>query len=116
MQLFFDAIACGVLAGLTWAGLVWMSPDRPIQTNVGWLQGVGSVAIANLAVWLILSVLGLKMIPVWILLFFGFNALVGRMVFPYYDTIQIPVLWAVLIHPAAIAAIVILLGGALGVI
>jgi hypothetical protein len=116
MQLLFDAIACGLLASSTWAGLVWMSPDQPIQKAVGWLQGFGSVAIANLALWLILVGTGFRLLPVWGLLFFGFNAVIGKLVFPYYENIQIPALWAVLIHPAAIALIIVLLGGALGVI
>ncbi|MEE3715969.1 hypothetical protein V2H45_04315 [Tumidithrix elongata RA019] len=114
MQLLFDAIACGVLAALTWAGLVWMSPAQPIQQRLGWLQGIGSVAIANLALWLILVGIGSKLIPVWVIVLFGFNALIGKLVFPYFGNIQIPTLWSVVIHPAAIALIVVLLGGALG--
>ncbi|CAN1209854.1 DUF1761 domain-containing protein [Tumidithrix helvetica PCC 7403] len=116
MQLLFDAIACGVLAALTWAGLVWMSPAQPIQKSLGWLQGIGSIAIANLAIWLILVGIGLKLIPIWILVFFGFNALLGKLVLPYFGNIQIPALWSVLIHPAAISLIITLLGGALGVV
>jgi hypothetical protein len=52
MHFFFDAIACGLLAALTWMGLVWMSPNHPIESGKAWVQGVGIVVIANIFVWI----------------------------------------------------------------
>jgi hypothetical protein len=114
MQFFIDAIACGLLAGLTWLGLVWMSPDRPIESGKAWIQGVGIVAIANILVWLILAGLNLRLIPLWVIIFLIVNAAIARFGFPLCEGIKIPNIWALVIHPIAIAGISVLLGGAVG--
>jgi len=116
MQIFYDAIACGLLASLTWLGLVWMSPDRPIESGKSWVQGVGTVAIANILLWLVLSVLGLRLIPLWAIVFVIVNAAIARLIFPLCEGIKIPNIWALLIHPIAIATMSVLLGGAVGLL
>lgn len=109
-----DAIACGLLASLTWLGLVWMSPDRPIESGKAWVQGVGIVAIANILVWLALAGLNLRLIPLWIVIFLVVNAAIARLVFPLCEGIKIPHIWSLVIHPVAIAGMSVLLGGAIG--
>ena len=114
MQFLMDAIACGLLASLTWLGLVWMSPDRPIESGKAWVQGVGIVAIANILVWLALAGLNLRLIPLWIVIFLVVNAAIARLVFPLCEGIKIPHIWSLVIHPVAIAGMSVLLGGAIG--
>ena len=114
MQFLMDAIACGFLASLTWLGLVWMSPDRPIESGKAWVQGVGIVAIANILVWLALAGLNLRLIPLWIIIFLVVNAAIARLVFPLCEGIKIPHIWSLVIHPVAIAGMSVLLGGAIG--
>jgi len=111
-----DAIACGLLASLTWLGLVWMSPDRPIESGKAWVQGVGIVAIANILVWLALAGLNLRLIPLWVIIFLIVNAAIARLVFPLCEGIKIPHIWALVIHPVAIAGMSVLLGGAVGLL
>ncbi len=114
MQLLYDAIICGLLTALTWLGLVWMSPDRPIASSQGWVKGVGIVAIANTLAWFLLGLLGLKMIWFWAIFFVLINAAIARLIFPLCQEIRIPPIWAWLIHPLIIAAMSVLLGGAIG--
>jgi hypothetical protein len=114
MQFLFDAIACGLLASLTWLGLVWISPDRLISSGRAWVQGVGIVAIANIFVWIALVGLNIRLIPVWIVSFLLMNAAIARWVFPLCEGIEIPMIWAIAIHPLLIAAMGVLLGGAVG--
>jgi len=114
MQFFLDAIACGLLAALTWMGLVKMSPHQPINSLRAWGQGGGIVAIANIFVWLSLVGLNLRWIPLWAFCFSMINATIARLVFPLFEEIQIPLVWSVIIHPVAIAVMTILLGGAIG--
>ncbi|PZO43708.1 MAG: hypothetical protein DCF19_03505 [Pseudanabaena frigida] len=116
MQLIYDAIACGLLSSLTWMGLVWMSPARPITSGKGWVQGVGTVAIANAFIWILLTVSGLRLIPLWAIVFAIVNASIARLVFPLYEGISIPNIWALLIHPFAISVMIVLLGGAVGLL
>ncbi len=108
-----EAIACGTLSALTWAGLVWMSPNYPVRQFQAWGQGFLIVAIANLLIWVAMASLRFPIV-IWVIGFWFVNALVGKLVLPYLRDIQIPDLWALLIHPVAIAAMNILLGGALG--
>lgn len=114
MQFIFDAIACGLLASLTWLGLVWISPDRPISSGRAWVQGVGIVAITNIFTWIALVGLNLRLIPVWVISFLLMNAAIARLAFPLCEGIQIPLIWAIVIHPILISAMGILLGGAVG--
>lgn len=114
MQLFYNAIACGLLASLTWLGLVWMSPNRPIESGKGWVQGVGTVAIANILIWLVLAGLNLRLIPLWAVIFLIVNAAIARLIFPLCEGIRIPNIWALIVHPVAIAGMSVLLGGAVG--
>lgn len=116
MQFIYDAIACGLLAALTWTGLVWMSPSRPITSSNAWLQGAGIVAIANAFIWVILAGLNLRLILLWIISFLIINAAIARLLFPLCQGIKIPNIWALLIHPVAIASMSILLGGAVGIL
>ncbi|PZU97773.1 MAG: hypothetical protein DCE90_06750 [Pseudanabaena sp.] len=114
MQFFLDAIACGVLAAITWAGLVKMSPHQPISSLKALGQGSGSIAIANIFVWLSLVGLNLRWIPLWAFCFLMVNAAIARLVFPLFEGIQIPLVWSVIIHPVVIALMTILLAGAIG--
>ena len=114
MQLFYNAIACGLLASLTWLGLVWMSPNRPIESGKGWVQGVGTVAIANILIWFVLAGLNLRLIPLWAVIFLIVNAAIARLIFPLCEGIRIPNIWALIVHPVAIAGMSVLLGGAVG--
>ncbi|OIP70470.1 MAG: hypothetical protein AUK48_13700 [Oscillatoriales cyanobacterium CG2_30_44_21] len=114
MQFFWDAIACGLLAALTWAGLVKMSHYQAISSPQAWVQGASTVAIANIFVWLTLVGSNLRWIPIWAFCFLMINAAIARLVFPLIDGIQIPRVWSLLIHPVAIALMTILLGGAIG--
>lgn len=114
MQFLTDAIACGFLASLTWLGVVWMSPYRPIESGKGWVQGVGTIAIANILIWLTLAALNLRLIPIWAIVFLIVNAAIARLVFPLCEGIKIPSIWALVIHPVAIAGMSVLLGGAVG--
>jgi len=114
MHFLYDAIACGFLAALTWMGLVWMSPNRPIESGKGWVQGVGIVAIANTFVWIVLASLNLRLIPLWVIMFLLVNAAIARLLFPLCEGIKIPDIWALGLHPLAIAGMSVLLGGAIG--
>ncbi len=116
MQLFYDGIACGLLAALTWMGLVWMSADRPIGSGKGWVQGVSLVAIANTLIWIVLATLSLRVLALWAVSFLIVNAAIAHLVFPLCEEIKIPSIWAVLIHPVAIATMSVLLGGAVGIL
>ena len=116
MRFFYDAIACGFLAALTWMGLVWMSPDRAIESGKAWVQGVGIVTIANIFVWTVLVGLNLRLIPLWALCFLLINAAIAGWAFPIFEGIRIPKIWALLIHPVAIAGMIVLLGGATGIL
>lgn len=113
MSWLIDAIACGVLSGITWAGLVWMSSNTPIEQPLGWWQGIGAIAISNMVIWLCLASFKPHLI-VWIVVFLVGNALVGKFVLPYCRQVRVPVIWATIVHPVAIATINFLLGGALG--
>jgi hypothetical protein len=113
--MIYDAIACGILAAATWAGLVWMSAERPVSERKSWWLGVCFIAIANGLLWLALSGLQLKLIPLWGVAFFAMGAIMGRVILPLYADIRIPFLWSVILHPTVIAVMVVLLGGALGV-
>ncbi len=115
MLWFIDAIACGILSGLTWAGLVWMSPSTPIEKPLGWWQGVGTIAIANILFWLLLAFFKLQL-GIWVVVFLAGNALVGKFILPFCQQVRIPPIWAVVVHPVAISTIDLLLGGALGAI
>ena len=97
-------------------GLVWMSPNRPIESGKAWVQGVGTVAIANIFIWIILMVANLRSIPLWAICFLIINIAIARLVFPLYEGIKIPNIWALVIHPLAIATMSILLGGAIGIL
>ncbi|MEA5489385.1 MULTISPECIES: hypothetical protein [Pseudanabaena] len=114
MHFFFDAIACGLLAALTWIGLVWMSPNRPIESGKAWVQGGGLVAIANIFVWIALVGLNLRWVPLWAICFLIINTAIASLVFPLCEGIKIPRIWAVVIHPLVIAGMGVLLGGAVG--
>ncbi|MBD2176573.1 hypothetical protein H6F42_06550 [Pseudanabaena sp. FACHB-1998] len=114
MQFFFDAIACGLLAALTWLGLVWMSPERPIESGMAWVQGVGTVAVSNTFVWIVLAGFNLRLIPLWAFIFLVVNAAIAHLVFPLFAGIKIPNIWSLIIHPLAIAGMCVLLGGAVG--
>jgi hypothetical protein len=116
MQIFYNAIACGLLAALTWMGLVWMSPNRPIASGKGWLQGIGIVAITNAFIWIVLAGLNLRLISVWAVSFLVVNAAIAYFVFPLFAAIKIPNIWALVIHPLAIAAMSVLLSGAVGIL
>ncbi len=116
MQSLYNAIACGLLASLTWMGLVWMSSDRPIASGKGWVQGVGVVAIANASTWILLSGLNLRFMALWVISFLVVNAAIAYLVFPLCAEIKIPSIWALLIHPVAIAVMIVLLGGAVGIL
>ncbi len=116
MQLLYNAIACGLLAALTWMGLVWMSSDRPIASGKGWVQGVGVVAIANALIWILLAGLNLRFMALWVISFLVVNAAIAYLVFPLCAEIKIPSIWALLIHPVAIAVMSVLLGGAVGIL
>ncbi|ELS30958.1 MULTISPECIES: hypothetical protein [Pseudanabaena] len=116
MHFFYDAIACGFLAALTWMGLVWMSPDRPIDSGKAWVQGVSLVAIANILMWIVLAGFNLRLIPLWAFCFLGVNVAIAYLVFPLCEGIKIPRIWALAIHPIAIAVMSILLGGAVGIL
>ncbi len=116
MQLFYNAIACGLLTALTWMGLVWLSSDRPIESGKGWVQGVSLVAIANTLIWIVLATLNLRVLALWAISFLIVNAAIAYLVFPLCAEIKIPNIWAVLIHPVAIATMSILLGGAMGIL
>jgi hypothetical protein len=115
MSWFLDAIACGVISGLTWAGLVWMSPSTPIEQPLGWWQGIGAIVIANISIWLGLAFFK-PQLGIWVIIFLAGNALVGKFVLPFCQQVRIPPIWAVVVHPVAIATINMLLGGALGAI
>ena len=115
MSWFIDAIACGVLSGLTWAGLVWMSSSTPIQEPLGWWQGIGAIAISNILFWLGLALFKPQLL-IWIVVFLAGNALVGKFVLTFCQQVRIPPLWSIVVHPVAIATINLLLGGALGAI
>ena len=112
----YHAIACGLLAALTWMGLVWMSNNRPIASGKGWVQGIGIVAISNTLLWMILASLNLRLIPVWAVSFLLVNAAIAHLLFPFCDQIKIPSIWGLLIHPMAIAIMAVLLGGAVGLL
>jgi hypothetical protein len=116
MSWLFDAIACGLLSSLTWSGLVWMSPSSPVPMAEGWLQGIGITAITNMLLWLLLS--GLKPgFLLWLIFFFVCNVLVGILLnSSVCKHINIPNVWALGIHPGAIAVMNVLLGGAMGAI
>jgi hypothetical protein len=116
MQLFYDAMTCGILAALTWMGLVWMSPNRPIQSGQAWVQGVGTVATTNIVAWVLLVTLNLRSLPIWAVVFLLINIAIAGLLFPLYEGIQIPKLWALLIHPLVIAIMTVLLSGAVGAI
>lgn len=116
MRFFYDAIACGLLAALTWMGLVWMSPSRPIESGKDWVQGVSIVAISNIFVWIALVGLNLRWIPLWAFCFLGINAAIASFVFPLCEGIKIPNIWALFMHPLAITTIIVLLGGAVGIL
>lgn len=116
MSLLLDALICGWLSALVWAGLIWMSPHSPILGAVGWLQGGSLIAIANFLTWLLLVGLQLdSVLYLWSFTFFVLNALTG-LLFRFFQEIRTPALWAVLIHPIVISTINVLLGGALGAI
>jgi len=110
-----DAIACGILSALTWAGLVWMSPSELVQGWQAWWQSFVVVAIANALVWIGLASLKLPVV-IWVIAFLGFNVLVSKFVLPYLRNIYIPDTWSLIVLPSAIATMNILLGGALGAI
>jgi hypothetical protein len=112
----YNAIACGLLAALTWMGLVWMSNNHPIASGKGWVQGVGIVAIANTLLWMILASLNIRLIPVWAVSFLLVNAAIAHLLFPFCDQIKIPSIWGLLIHPMAITIMAVLLGGAVGLL
>ena len=112
----YHAIACGLLTSLTWIGLVWMSKDRPIASGRGWVQGIGIVAISNTFLWIVLSSLNLRLIPVWAVSFLLVNAAIAHLLFPFCEQIRIPSIWGLLIHPMAIATMGVLLGGAVGLL
>jgi hypothetical protein len=114
MQFFYDAIAYGFLSSLTWMGLVWMSPDRPIGSGRAWVQGVGIIAISNILIWLILAWSNLRLIPLWAICFLLINSAIAGWIFAICEDIKIPKIWALLVHPLAIATMGILLGGATG--
>ncbi len=114
MHFFYDAIACGLLAALTWMGLVWMSPNHPIESGKAWVQGVGIIAIANIFVWIALVGLNLRWVPLWAICFLLINAAIALVIFPLCEGIKIPNAWAFGIHPLAIATMIVLLGGAVG--
>jgi len=113
-SVIYNTIACGFLAALTWMGLVWMLPDRPIGSGKAWVQGVSLVAIANILIWILLMVSGLRLIPLWIVSFWVVNAAIAHFVFPLFEGIKIPTIWGVVVHPVAIAGMIVLLGGATG--
>jgi hypothetical protein len=115
MSWLTDAIACGVLSGATWASLVWMSPSTPIEQPLGWWQGIGAIAIANMLIWLGLASFK-PHLGIWGAAFLVGNVLVGKLVLPNCQHIRIPNVWALVVHPIAIATIDLLLGGALGAI
>lgn len=116
MQFFYDAIACGVLASLTWAALVWMLPNTFVDSAKAWMQGGFLVGAANIFVWLALIGLNLRWIPLWVFCFLMINAAIARLVFPLCEGLQIPIVWSVLIHPIVIALITVLFGGAIGIL
>ncbi len=116
MQFLYNAIACGLLAALTWMGLVWMSGDRPIASGKGRVQGVGIVAIANALIWMLLAGLSLRFMTLWVISFLVINAAIAYLIFPLCAGIKIPNIWALLIHPIAIAGMSVLLGGAVGIL
>ncbi|AFY70264.1 hypothetical protein Pse7367_1991 [Thalassoporum mexicanum PCC 7367] len=115
MALVIDAIVCGVISALTWAGLVWMSPEMPVIGSSGWLQGMGLVMGANFLTWLIFA--GLRPhIAIWAIVFLVANILIGWLALPLCKKINVPGLWAIVIHPGLIAGMNVLLAGALGII
>ena len=114
MHFVFDAIACGLLAALTWMGLVWMSPNHPIESGKAWVQGVALVAISNIFVWIALVGLNLRWVPLWGLSFLIINVAIASLLFPLCEGIKIPQIWALVFHPLAIATMSVLLGGAVG--
>jgi hypothetical protein len=75
---------------------------------------VGLVAIANIFVWIALVGLNFRWIPLWAICFLLINATIARLVFPLCEGIKIPSIWALVIHPVAIALMSMLLGGAVG--
>jgi hypothetical protein len=113
MSWLIDTIACGALSGIIWAGLVWMSPETPIEQPLGWWQGIGAIAISNMVIWLGLASFKPHLV-VWVAVLLGGNAVVGKFILPYCRQVRIPIIWAVIVHPVAITAFNILLGGALG--
>jgi hypothetical protein len=106
-----EAIACGVIASLTWAGLVWLSPELPIQQGRTWIVGIGLFATVNALAWIVLSLLNWKFLWLWTIVFAVVNAIASRSL-----PTQIPPWWASLWHPLAITTMTILLAGSLGAV
>jgi len=106
-----EAIACGVMAGLTWAGLVWLSPEPVIGERRTWLWGIALFALANGLGWLLLSLLNWRFLWLWIAVFAPINAIASRSL-----PTQIPIWWASVWHPLVITTMTILLAGSLGAV
>ncbi len=106
-----EAIACGVIASLTWAGLVWLSSETPIAEGRTWWVGIGLFAVVNSLVWVVLSLLNWKFLWLWIIVFGAVNGSISRSL-----PTKIPSWWAGLWHPLAITTMTILLAGSLGAV
>ncbi len=115
-EILTHVLTCGILAALVWAGLVAMSADRPIRLPVGWWQGMGIVALGNGMAWLLLALIGLRWLWVWAVGLGLVNVAIGYFALSQLEAIQIPPLWIRWIHPLCIAAMLVLLAGALGMI
>jgi len=106
-----EAIACGVIASLTWAGLVWLSPEPAIGEGRTWLWGMMLFATLNGLVWGVLSLLNWKFLWLWIIVFGTVNAITSGSL-----PTQISPWWSRLWHPLAITTMTILLAGSLGAV
>jgi len=106
-----EAIACGVIASLTWAGLVWLSPEPTISEGRTWLWGMALFAMVNGSLWSVLSLLNWKFLWLWIIVFGAVNAIASGSL-----PTQIPPLWSRLWHPLGITTMTILLAGSLGAV
>ncbi len=106
-----EAIACGGIASLTWAGLVWLSPEPAIGDRRTWFLGIALFAIANALGWCLLSLMNWRFLWLWILVFALINAIASGSL-----PTQIPPWWSRLWHPLAITTMTILLAGSLGAV
>lgn len=106
-----EALVSGILASLTWAGLVWLSPAQQMPSPKTWLGGFILFFLLNSGLWLLLNLFNLKLWLLWLVVLLLANGLLSsRLPTP------IPNLWRNIVHPAIVTGMVFLLAGALGAI